>query len=229
MSTSEKLKQAAKTAWQQGYQHPFVQKLGDSTLDKKTFEFYLIQDYHYLLQYAKVFALGVVKSDTEQMMTNFSDIQNGILKTELALHRSYMKSFGISIKDVEQSSASLFNKGYTANMISVGQTGDIAELLATLLPCPWTYYDYACQLKKDYADKLKDNFYKSWIELYSSDEFYQMFAWMIDALDELSESKTKEQLAKLEQIFIDSIQFEYLFWDMAYKQELTYALYENKA
>ena len=37
------------------YNHPFVQELGAGTLSKDKFKFYLLQDYLYLLEYAKVF------------------------------------------------------------------------------------------------------------------------------------------------------------------------------
>ena len=223
MSFSRSLKEKAIKVWEDGYNHPFVQELGLGTLDKKKFQFYLLQDYQYLLQYAKVFALGAVKADSEELMIRLTNVQKSVLD-EINLHRQYMEKFSISREEMMDVKSSLFNRTYTANMLAVGQTGDLAEILATVFPCAWTYNDYARRLKAQYADRLEGNFFKTWIEAYASPEFEESFAWFYDTLDELVADKTDVQKAKVEQIFISSVEFEYLFWDMAYKQEMSYQL-----
>ena len=79
MSFSRGLKEKAIKVWEDGYNHPFVQELGQGTLDKKKFQFYLLQDYKYLLQYAKVFALAAVKTDSEELMIQLTDVQHNVL------------------------------------------------------------------------------------------------------------------------------------------------------
>ena len=223
MSFSRSLKEKAIKVWEEGYNHPFVQEIGKGTLDKKKFQFYLLQDYKYLLQYAKVFALAAVKADTEELMIHLTNVQHSVLD-EINLHRQYMEKFGVSHDEMAQVKSSLFNRTYTANMLAVGQTGDLADILATVFPCAWTYNDYGRRLKEQYADRLDDNFYKTWIETYASSDFEDSFKWFYDTLDELVADKTDAQRAKIEQIFISSVEFEYLFWDMAYKQEMSYQL-----
>ena len=222
MSFSRGLKAKASKVWEDGYNHPFVQELGKGTLDKEKFKFYLLQDYLYLLQYAKVFAIGAIKSDTEELMTRFSTIQYYILANEMNLHREYMAGFGITQKETLSVRTSLFNSAYTANMIAIGQTGGLAELIAAVFPCAWTYADYAKRLKEQYAGKLEGNFYKKWIENYSGDGFSNSFEWFYDALDNLVANMSEAQRRKIEEIFISSVEFEYLFWDMAYKQQMSY-------
>lgn len=222
MSFSRTLKDKAIKVWEDGYNHPFVQELGKGTLDKEKFKFYLLQDYQYLLQYAKVFAIAAVKSEAEELMTRFSAIQYNILANELDLHRGYMKGFGVTEKQIAAVQPSLYNRTYTANMLAIGQTGDLADILAAVFPCAWTYADYARRLKAQYAGKLEDNFYQTWIEKYASGDFSDSFIWFYDELDKLCKKKDDIQLAKIEQIFISSVEFEYLFWDMAYKKQMSY-------
>ena len=222
MSFSKELKTKAAKVWEAGYNHPFVQELGTGTLDKEKFKFYLLQDYLYLLQYAKVFAIGAVKSDTEELMTRFSEIQYFTLAKEMSLHREYMAGFGITQEEMLSVRPSLYNSAYTANMLAMGQTGGLAEVLAAVFPCAWTYADYAKRLKEQYAGTLDNNFYKSWIETYASDEFADSFEWFFGALDDLVRGMTDTQRKKIEQIFVSSVEFEYLFWDMAYKQQMSY-------
>ncbi len=229
MSFSRSLKEKSQSVWEEGYQHPFLQEIGKGTLDKEAFKFYLLQDYKYLLEYAKIFALGAVKSPEEKLMTNFTILQHSTLYHEMDLHRNYMKEFGITSTEADSVKPSLFNKAYTANMMAVAQTGDVAEIIAVVFPCAWTYYDYATRLKRDYPELLEDNFYKSWIEMYASDEFGQSFEWFYDTLDELCQFKSPEELKKIEEIFHSSVEFEYLFWDMAYKQQISYELTVSKS
>ena len=222
MSFSRGLKVKAEKVWEDGYNHPFVQELGMGTLDKEKFKFYLLQDYLYLLQYAKVFAAAALKSDTEELMTGFTKSQYYILANEMNVHREYMKSFGIKQEEILSVKSSLYNRSYTANMLSYGLTGGLAEVLAAVFPCAWTYADYGKRLKEQYAANLEGNFYKTWIETYSSDNFSASFEWFFDALDNLVSGFTEKQLKKLEDIFISSVEFEYLFWEMAYKQQMSY-------
>lgn len=224
MSFSRELKQKSHAVWEQGYMHPFVQQLGQGTLSQERFQFYLLQDHHYLLAYAKVFALATLKSDTEELMTHFTAAQHGILATEMNLHRAYMASYGISPEQVQAAKPSLYSRTYTANMLTIGQTGDLAELLAAVFPCAWTYADYAARLRQDYAPSLAQNDYREWIDTYAGEDFAASFAWMFGALDELCRGKSPAQLRRVEDAFVSSVEFEYLFWDMAYKQELSHRL-----
>ena len=222
MSFSQNLKAKAEQVWEAGYQHPFVQGIGQGTLNKESFKFYLLQDYLYLIQYAKVFALGALKSDTVETMRKFSESQYFTINGELGLHQEYMKKFGITPEEVANVKPSLFNSAYTANMLAQGQTGGLAELIATVFPCAWTYGEYGQRLKEQYAEQLEDNYYKSWIEMYASQEFEDSFQWFFPTLDRLVENMSDEEKAKIEAIFIQSVEFEYLFWDMAYKQQMSF-------
>ena len=222
MSFSKTLKQKAGQVWEDGFMHPFVQELGKGTLAKDKFAFYLVQDYLYLLQYAKVFALAAVKAPNEELLAKLTDVQHNILHTEMDMHRAYMASYGITKAQVQTAQASLFNRTYTANMLAVGGTGDLAEILAAVFPCAWTYADYASRLKEIFKDAYVHNPYKSWMDMYADPSFGATYEWFFDAIDALCVKKTEAERKKVEDIFTSSVEFEYLFWDMAYKKELSY-------
>lgn len=221
MSFARTLKEKSKSAWEDCYSHPFVQGIGKGELEKDTFIFYLKQDYKYLLEYAKVFALGALKASDEETIKNFTASQKAVLD-EMNLHRSYMESCGISSEEADGASPSLFNRAYTSNMMVVGYNEGIVGLMASVLPCAWSYYDFACRLKEEFSDNLESNYYKSWIETYASDEFYESFSWFFPVMDKLCEGKNEKELEKIVDIFRSSVEFEYLFWDMAYKRQMSY-------
>jgi Putative transcription activator len=222
LSIAEILKEASKGAWEDCYRHPFVQELGAGTLDREAFRFYLVQDYVYLIEYARVFAAGALKASGERLMTHFAAMQHAILHMEMDLHRAYMASYGISPEEAGNAAPSLFNKAYTSNMLAVAQTGGAAEILAVVLPCAWSYYDYGTRLRADYADRLEGNPYRSWIEMYAGDEYRESIQWLFDALEDACEGASESGRNSLSEIFETSVRFEYLFWDMAYTRRMSY-------
>ena len=79
MKFSKRLYENVLPIWQKNHAHPFVQGLGDGTLDKNKFRFYMIQDYLYLIEYAKVFALGAVKATDLKTMGKFATLLDSTL------------------------------------------------------------------------------------------------------------------------------------------------------
>lgn len=222
MSFSRELKARTAKVWEAGYNHPFVQELGAGTLPREAFKFYLLQDYLYLLEYAKVFALAAVKADTEEQMARLIAASHYILAGEMDVHRGYMADFGVTQDELRALKPSLYNRTYTANMLAHGLTGGLAEALAAVFPCGWTYADYATRLRKQYADKLEGNFYRTWIENYASAEFAASFEWFFDALDGLVANMDEAGRERIADIFASSVEFEYLFWDMSYKRQMSF-------
>ena len=62
MKTTDKMLEATKELWSFYNEHPFVQGIQDGSLEKDKFKYYIMQDYLYLKEYAKVFAIGVAKA-----------------------------------------------------------------------------------------------------------------------------------------------------------------------
>ena len=58
MTMTERLLEATKEIWAGYNEKPFVKGIADGSLDHDKFKYYMIQDYLYLIDYTKVFALG---------------------------------------------------------------------------------------------------------------------------------------------------------------------------
>ena len=84
----------AKPIWEEYLKHPFIVEMGKGILDKDKFRNYLIQDYLYLIDYAKVYAIGLVKSESIEDIKFFKESINGILEDESATHIDYLKDLG---------------------------------------------------------------------------------------------------------------------------------------
>ena len=96
MTVSQRLREAARPIWDRCLTHPFVTGIGDGTLPAEKFRYFMLQDYLYLFDYARVFALGVVKARDPALMRAFARNVESVLDGEMDLHRAYMERLGVS-------------------------------------------------------------------------------------------------------------------------------------
>ncbi len=148
MQVSQYLYQNAQSIWGDCISHPFVQGIGRGTLERDKFRFYIIQDYLFLLEYAKVFALGVVKACDEAVMREFSNAIQDILNNEMSIHNHYIRELQITPKELQNARPTLANKSYTSYMLAEGIKGSIKEVAASVLSCGWSYLVIAQNLSQ---------------------------------------------------------------------------------
>jgi len=218
MKFTERLREKASPIWEAEMRHPFVLGIGEGTLPLEKFKFYVKQDYVFLVEFSKVFAWAVTKTTGVATMAKFAELLDATLHTEMELHRGYAKKFGIPPEDLEQTQAAPTCYAYTRHLLQVAATGTLAELVAALLPCAWGYCEIAARLAA--RGEPKDQpLYAEWIRMYSSAEFAGFAQWLRDLLDSLAEGLKEGTLASLEAHFLTSSRYEYLFWEMAWREE----------
>jgi thiaminase/transcriptional activator TenA len=205
--------------WERTHQHPFVQGLGDGTLPVETFAFYMKQDYVFLIDYAKLFAIASTKAYDLETSAKFAALQEATLNGEMALHRAYAERFGISREELEATEPSFVMLAYTSYMLKVAHQGSLAELVSALLPCMWSYWEIGKRLAA-LPGAADHPLYGEWVRTYSSTEFGDLAEWLIGVMDDLAEGKSEKELARLEEHFLTTSRMEYLFWEMAYRKEL---------
>jgi thiaminase (transcriptional activator TenA) len=214
---SELLRQKVAGIWEAQHQHPFVRGIGDGTLGLERFQFWLRQDYVFLIEYARLLALAAARSPDLETMTRFATLLKETVETEMNLHRAYAAEFGISHEQLEREPTAPTTRGYTDFLLRVAATGDFAELVAALLPCMWAFSEIGRRLAMQPAPSEKR--YARWIAMYSSREFAELVAWCRDLLDRLAAGLPERDLQKLEAAFLTSSRYEWQFWEMAWKME----------
>ena len=112
---AQRMRKAADLVWEEGYQQPFIRELGEGTLQRERFAFYLLQDFRYVNDYARVHALGLAKATDPEIMAFMLKVQNGALQVETEVHRSYLASYGITEEQMNNVRQSAFARAYTSN------------------------------------------------------------------------------------------------------------------
>jgi thiaminase/transcriptional activator TenA len=219
MKFSLRLQERVKEIWEKTHQHPFVVGIGKGDLPVESFIRYMKQDYVFLIDYSKLFALGSVKARDLETMAVFAKLLHETLHGEMELHRGYAAKFGITRQQLEETKLYPINLAYTRYMLNVAQNGTLEELISALLPCMWSYWEISKMLAIKYPTASDHPLYGDWIKMYSSSEFGSLAIWLIELLDQLTEGKSERELAILEEHFLTTSRFEYMFWDMVYKGE----------
>lgn len=214
-SVSTRLHDAAASVWEACLRHPFVTGIGDGTLDMEKFRYFMLQDYLYLFDYARVFALGVVKARDPELMRVFAANVDAILGGEMKIHRAYMKRLDITEEQVFSIKPALANLSYTNYMLSVAQTGGPMEIVASILACSWSYAEIG-QALAAIPGAAEHPFYGEWIRGYASEEYAATNQELIELMDSLAADAGEEQLAYLTDVFVNCSRYELGFWDMAW-------------
>lgn len=219
MTTTEKLLDAVKEIWEGYHTHPFVKGIGDGSLDKEKFKYYMIQDYLYLVDYTKVFAVGAAKANDLETMRIFAGYIHAILDGEMDIHKAYMKRLGISLTEAFNAPAALDTVSYTSYMLRAAYEAGPAETAAAILSCALSYEVIAKRIAKENPDAPDHPFFGEWIQGYANDAYHEQNLVLIDLMNRLAEGYSDEQLARLTEIFTICSKYEKAFWDMAWEMK----------
>ena len=183
MSLSKTLWQANQDLAADCLQHPFVQGIGDGSLPKATFVYYVEQDAFFLEAFARAYSIAAAKAPSWESFQVFHNLAGGVL-TELELHHDYAESWGVDINSIEPEAAT---RQYTDFLLSTAWSQPIGVTAVAMSPCMRLYAYLGQQLA---ADGIPAHIYENWIETYSSDEFEPLAEQLEDLVDEHSSDTT---------------------------------------
>ena len=198
--------------------HPFVTGVGDGTLPVEKFRYYVTQDYAYLIDYSRVLALASARAPRLDDMSWFAGLLDETLNVEMALHRSYCEEFGITAQELEAAPASPTTVAYTSFLLKTAHQGSFGELVASLLPCQWGYWEIGDRLLKQGLPEQAP-LYSKWIEMYTSEEFTALAHHLREMTGRIGDEAGPTELAAMGQAYLTSVRLEHQFWDMAYGLE----------
>ena len=207
---------AAAPEWEAYVRHPFVEGLGDGTLPRPAFLHYLVQDYLFLIHFARAWALAVVKADTLDEMRAAAATVDALVNHEMQLHVRTCAEAGIPEARLSQADEAPENMAYTRYVLEAGFSGDFLDLLAALAPCVLGYGEIGGRL----AREASSGAYRGWIDTYAGED-YQRVCRDVGALIDGAlarrlgpEFAAIPRSAGLARRFVDATRLEVGFWEM---------------
>lgn len=215
MDIFDRLKVAAAADWAAYVEHDFLRQMGDGSLPQAAFRTYLAQDYLFLIQFARAYALATYKSRTLADMRAAKAGLSAILDLEMELHIRLCGRWGLSPADLEAAPEHQATVAYTRYVLDCGQSGDLLDLHVALAPCVIGYAEIGARLAAEIGPALKSHPYREWIGEYAGEAFQNVARDARRHLDELAaRAMTERRFADLAALFGKASRLEADFWQM---------------
>lgn len=211
MKWSDNAWEAARPIYERILEMPFIKELMDGSLDIEKFQYYIIQDAHYLEHYGKTLSVIAAKLPSVQDSLAFIRFAEGAIVVENALHESYFKDFKIADKGIIEPSS----HHYIHYLRSTATLESVEVAVAAVLPCFWIYKavgDYIYQNQSS-----TNNPYQTWINTYAGEDFGVLVERAIAIADSLAQQSTPAQQVLMTEAFVTGSRLEFMFWDSAYR------------
>ena len=214
MALSDELRKGVEPLWERIVTHPFVIELGDGTLSPEKFQVYFQQDYLFLRDWIALMCNGVSKAPDFALARPLAAFIHTVLQGEEGLFRGYFHEVGLSQEQIRNLQFLPTNMAYSGFLRGIARDGTFLEIITTLLGIEWPYLDWAQRLTA--AGKRPSNrYYQTWIDIHAGKELEDFVSWLRQVLDET----TVPDRARLHDLFLTTMRYEYLFWEMAYRGE----------
>ncbi len=218
MSFSDHLRKLAKPVWDAQLTHPFVVELGKGTLPERKFKYYILQDARFLGDLSRVFAAAAQKAPDSESALRFAKLAEETITVERSLHERYGKRWKMTAERMTAVPMAPTNFAYTRHMLAVAAGGSACEITVVALPCAWIYCVVGQHLLKD-GPPPKSHPYRDWLLLYASPEFAEVQQWMRKKVDQWAKTAGMEDKRRMEEAFVMSSKYEWMFWEMAWNEE----------
>jgi thiaminase/transcriptional activator TenA len=216
MTFSAELWQTIESIYAAILRHPFIRGLGDGTLDRESFKFYVLQDALYLREFGRALAIASARAPQDDWIVMFAEHAANAVKVERALHEGFFAQWGLSPAQVAATQPAPANLAYTSFLLAVAYGGPFHEALGALLPCYWIYWEVGKLLERVGSP---EPLFQRWIHTYASEEFAEVARGVLDACDATATQLTVSERDAMRRCFATTSRYEWMFWDMAYRRE----------
>lgn len=194
---------------------PFNTELCDGSLSRERFQAYIVQDALYLGQYCRALAIAGAKGPDGTTLHAFAESALEAVMVEQALHERYLQEFGVDPSRLADAEPWPDCLGYTSFLLATAYHEPWEVLVAALLPCFWVYWDVGSVIAKRAS---ASNPYRRWIDTYADEGFGKAVETVIGITDRAAKAAAPATTGRMMTAFIRSTQYEWLFWDGAYRQ-----------
>jgi thiaminase (transcriptional activator TenA) len=210
-----RLVRASEENWRAYTCHEFVLQLATGDLPEACFRRYLVQDYLFLIQFARAWGLAIYKSDTLAEMRPAQRLVAATLDVELGLHIEYCRGWGLSEAAMGAEPEAPATIAYSRFVLDRGLAGDRLDLEVALAPCIVGYARIGAERVADPATRLDGNRYREWLDMYAGAEYQNLARDAEAELDEQFARRGGEgRFASLAVNFALAARLEAEFWQM---------------
>lgn len=132
------------------------------------------------------------------------------------MHAQILGAFGVTTEQARAVTMAPVNYAYTNHLLLTCLEGAFLEGMAAMLPCYWIYWEVGKELARRGS---KDKAYQRWITQYAGAEYGKTVERVLGVTNAAAKAATAAERQRAKEVFTLSARYEYLFWDMAWREE----------
>lgn len=207
----EHLLDRASSIWNAMLGHRFLAKIADGTIPPETFKAWMKQDYLFVREATPFLSILMAKAPIAQRKPLTDAL--GALHQELNLFEQMAAECGVSFEASEMTPTC---HAYVQFLMATAYGRPFEEGFTVLYGVEKAYLDSW----KWVRDHLKGKSpWQAFIDHWTSDAFQRYVEWLANTLDGLVIGKSDKELMAIEDLFVITARYEYLFWEMAASKE----------
>lgn len=199
---------------------PFLRQLEDGSLDRETFDYYMVQDALYLRDYSRALATLSALAPTSEAQVFWGRAAVEAIEVEMQLHGGRVGAEADAETTWVPSPTCVM---YTGFLVSEATRGGYAALAAAVLPCFAVYQDVgtrlAARVRAANGGELAGHAYADWIATYEDEGFEASTQRAGTLVDEVAADAPPETLARMRRAYVTATTCEWMFWDAAHRRE----------
>ncbi len=201
--------------WNECLRHPFLIELHEGSLPEQKFTNYIVQDTIYLREYARVFGMGIQRSETYRDIRMFYSQLGFVTDHESAARVRWLAEHGITEAEADCIPPRPACRDYTRFMLGEAAIGGVPEIMMATLPCTLSYFYLFDRLLEEYPG-VREQPYWYVVSEYTGDGYRTVCETLGTYTEGLCRGLPAERLENLKQIFRTASAHELAFWEMAY-------------
>ncbi len=207
----EKLLDQAQEIWNAFLNHRFLKMTADGSIPDEVFKTWMKQDYIFVQEAIPFVAVLLAKAPI-QLRSNLIQVLPA-LERELELFRRNAATHGV---ELESAAPSPTCYAYIQFLMTTAYTCTFEEGFMVLYCAEKAYLDLWMEVKKNL--KIRSP-WQDFIDKWTNEEFQQYVDWLATTLNELAMGKPERELRRMQELFLITARYEYLFWEMAATEE----------
>ena len=215
-SFCDELKALAGDKWNAIVHHKFTDEIAAGTIDRAVLKRYLIQDFRFLDAFVILLASIIQHARTLQDRIPGCQFLGVVTSDENTYFARCFEKLQVSDEERDAIPDAACTSGFCNLMKEVAYSGNLAEMLSVIVVCEWSYLSWATRVV---PQTNRDDFVTfEWINLHSGPAFEGVVAYFQKMLNQEGPELDAELRAKCQQRFIQAVQLEIDFFDMAYSE-----------
>ena len=210
---TDELREAAGEQWERVINHEFTKLVASGKIEKRHMTPYLIQDHRFLDAFVVLLASIVANArslDDRIKGCQFLALITG--KENTYFERSFDK-LGVTPEQRDSIPDAPCTTAFCGLMREVATTGSLAEMLAVIVVCEWSYLSWG---EKVLPTTVREDFVcYEWVDLHSGEYFEGVVEYLRNLLDAERQHLNDQQRDACQKRFLQAIQCEEDFFEFA--------------